>query len=153
MAEKAPERTAPRRRLQPQSELVKPMRSCPSLQNAKTPSTIIRREPQARNHCGPHPKRPKAASRRVAARTGVFTSSGVVGTAVDRQHLAGHEIAVAGGEKDQRAEQIFRIFVALDGAALDGGGTGPFDMYVIGQAGVDQRIAGRQTSEGEASRE
>src|SRR5215813_7034225 len=70
---------------------------------------------------------------------GGATSSGIVSAAVHGQHLAGHEVAVAGGEKDQRAEQILRVFVALDGAALDGRRAGFPDMDRVGQAGVAQR--------------
>src|SRR5262245_19173178 len=85
-----------------------------------------------------------ATSRRSATR------SRVVGAAVHGQHLAGHEVAVAGGEKDQRAEQILRVFVALDGAALDGRRAGFLDMDRVGQAGVAQRIAGRQRVDADA---
>ena len=43
--------------------------------------------------------------------------SGVIRPAVDRERLSGDEIAVGGGQKHQRAQQVLRIFVALDRAA------------------------------------
>jgi len=43
------------------------------------------------------------------------------GAAVDRDGLAGDKIAVSGCQKHQRAEQILRIFVALERAARNRG--------------------------------
>src|SRR4051812_18594325 len=40
--------------------------------------------------------------------------------AVDRNRLTGHEIALGGSKKDQRAEQILRLHVALERARGDG---------------------------------
>src|SRR5579862_765346 len=45
--------------------------------------------------------------------------SGIGGPAVNRNGLAGDEIAVGGGKEDERAEKVFGIFVTLDGAAHD----------------------------------
>jgi hypothetical protein len=41
-----------------------------------------------------------------------------VKTAVDADRLAGHEVAVVGGEKDHRADEVGRILIAVKGAAL-----------------------------------
>ena len=41
-----------------------------------------------------------------------------VHAAVDADGLAGHEVAVVGGEKNYRADQIVGILIALEGAAL-----------------------------------
>ena len=45
-------------------------------------------------------------------------SSMHIHAAVDADGLAGHEVAVVGGEEDYRADQIRWILIALEGAAL-----------------------------------
>ena len=41
-----------------------------------------------------------------------------VHAAVDDDRLAGHEVAVVGGEEDHRADQVLGILIALEGAAF-----------------------------------
>ena len=43
-----------------------------------------------------------------------------VHAAVDADRLAGHEVAVVGGDENHRADQIRRVLLALKGAALAG---------------------------------
>src|SRR5712692_8257054 len=46
------------------------------------------------------------------------SNSGVYRSAVDRDGLPGDEVAVARGEKNERAEEVRRHLVAADGSAL-----------------------------------
>jgi hypothetical protein len=43
-----------------------------------------------------------------------------VHVAVDADGLAGHEIAVIGGQENDRADQVRRVLIALEGAVLAG---------------------------------
>src|SRR5262245_6750121 len=52
----------------------------------------------------------------------------VVGTAVDRQQLAGHEIAVLRAQENQRTQQVLRVLIALERAARDGAGARGLDV-------------------------
>ena len=65
--------------------------------------------------------------------------------AVHHQRLAGDEIAVARGEEYQRAEQVFRIGVAFEGAAeLRTGMRSSSTCVAFLEPGVAEDIAGRQ---------
>src|ERR1700736_2188771 len=68
--------------------------------------------------------------------------SGIHVAAVDRDGLAGDEVAVGRGEKDERAEEVLRMLVARQRARLHGA--------VAGGAHVARILAEHGVAQGEA---
>src|SRR5262245_46824051 len=111
MAETEPERTAPRRRLQPRSQLVKPMRSCSSLQTAKDPFTPL----GWRGYCHTpittdrDPKRSEQRANQGAGprmRLGAPASPGVLGKLPRDLHLRGRGRLVVDADFDRLLDQL-----------------------------------------------
>src|SRR6516165_7704140 len=71
--------------------------------------------------------------------------------AVDRDGLAGDEVAFRGSEKNQRPEQVLRMLVALERARLDGALARGRNMTgIFAHHRVAQREAGRQRIDADA---
>src|SRR4029079_18724112 len=73
-----------------------------------------------------------------------FPASVVHRATIYHERLAGHEIAIARGEEYERTEQVFRIGVALEGAAVSHRNALFFNMSFILEPGIAQDEAGRK---------
>src|SRR4051812_43396718 len=71
--------------------------------------------------------------------------SGVHRSAIDRDGLAGDEIAVHRSEENQSSQEVWRVGVALDRAALNRVGTRAFNVtWIILDHAVAQREPGSE---------
>src|SRR3974390_2039833 len=71
--------------------------------------------------------------------------SGIHVAAVDRNGLAGDEIALGGGQKDKRAEQVLRGFIPLERAGGDRSLAGGVHMAgIFSKHRVAERKSGRE---------
>src|SRR6266851_9687591 len=104
----------------------------------------------------PHPSRRRSASAappQDEAEHGAVARLRIHVAAVDRDGLAGDEIAVRRGEKYQRAEEVLRMLVALQRARLHGAVAGGAHVArILAEHGVAQGEAGSESVDADAVR-
>src|SRR5262245_39254574 len=77
-------------------------------------------------------------------RRGLPPAAGMYRPAVHGNGLAGDEVAIGRAEEDERADQVLRVAVALDGAARHDAVAGEAQMVLVGEDRVAQREPRRQ---------